>query len=575
MTRVPTEEDFASLAPDLTVALHFPDPPASTTAILLLFHGLGDSEAPFASFARALNLPGVLAVAVRGPNAVPFGDDVDDDFGTGPRHFHWGDDLQLRGADIDPDPGFDRALRLVGGRLVRDVLGARCGWRPDDLLLFGFGQGGTFALALAAAVPTETPCKGVITVGADVPSAIAVAASEAPKTNTPLLVCGAVDGEAVSDETVLLLRNRFAVVQTARWVRPSGDDAMPRSRAEMLPIMQFLLPKLRACYPFHFLWGQWHTIPLPPSGFFAGQTVLVTGANGGLGLEAARHMALLGAARVVLACRSVEKAEAAAADIRASLPLDRQQDCVIDVWDVDLASFASVAALARRAAVELGRLDVVVENAGVARPTFSLADGHETTITVNVLSTGLLGLLLLPLLRRTAIQYNVRPRLVVVSSDAHLFARFNETKAPSIFEALRDPAHMSHDRYNASKLMEVYFVRQLARVLDAHHIPVTANCLNPGFCRTELFRSVPVPFRYVVQAGLHLLGRTAEMGARTLVAAAAAGNESHGQYMDSGIVWPPSPAVTSAAGVAIQERLFGELLDVLESVHPGVKANLE
>lgn len=127
---------------------------------------------------------------------------------------------------------------------------------------------------------------------------------------------------------------------------------------------------------------------------------------------------------------------------------------------------------------------------------------------------------------------------------------------------------MSHDRYNTSKLMEIYIVRQLARILDERHIPVTINCLGPGFCFTNLFRSLPQPFRSLVRLNFFLIGRTAEMGARTLIAAAIAGPESHGQYMDSGILWTPGPAVTSPAGEALQGRLFGELMDVLEGVHP-------
>lgn len=246
MTRVPTEQDFAALAPDLHVALHFPDPPASTTAILLLFHGLGDCESPFAAFARAMRLPGVLAVAVRGPSVVPSmmvddEDDLEALSGTGPSHFHWGDDLQLQGSRLDPDPGFTRALRLVGDRLIRDVLVGRCGWRHDDLLLFGFGQGGTFALALAA----DSRFKGVITIGADIPSAVSMRAA-GPANASPMLLCGAADSEAVSSETVQLLRRRFSSVQAVRWTRRADDNGMPRNRAEMTPIMQFLLPKLTA-----------------------------------------------------------------------------------------------------------------------------------------------------------------------------------------------------------------------------------------------------------------------------------------------------------------------------------------
>lgn len=142
----------------------------------------------------------------------------------------------------------------------------------------------------------------------------------------------------------------------------------------------------------------------------------MTGANVGLGLEAARHFARLGAAKVILACRDTEKGERAKADIERST----ERSGTVEVWPLDLCSFESVKQFCRRAD-QLPRLDVVVENAAVAMvgPQGALAEGFESTITVNVVSTFLMALLLLPTLRRTATRFNVQPNLVIVSSDAH------------------------------------------------------------------------------------------------------------------------------------------------------------
>lgn len=144
----------------------------------------------------------------------------------------------------------------------------------------------------------------------------------------------------------------------------------------------------------------------------------------GLGLETARHFCRLGAAKVVLACRDPDKGEAARADIEASCASapSSTKSGVVEVWQVDMSSFQSVRDFCARAAAELDRLDVVVENAGVATGTYVEADGgFESTIAINVVSTFLMLLLLLPLLRRTAARFNVEPRVVIVSSDAHLF----------------------------------------------------------------------------------------------------------------------------------------------------------
>lgn len=143
----------------------------------------------------------------------------------------------------------------------------------------------------------------------------------------------------------------------------------------------------------------------------------MTGANVGLGLEAARHLIRLNAAKVIIGCRSADKGARAKANLERSL--GRAKD-VVEVWPLDLSSFESVKEFCARADT-LDRLDVVVENAGVAMvsPKGTLAEGYECTITVNVISTFLMALLLLPTLRKTASRFNTRPRLVIVSSDAH------------------------------------------------------------------------------------------------------------------------------------------------------------
>lgn len=150
----------------------------------------------------------------------------------------------------------------------------------------------------------------------------------------------------------------------------------------------------------------------------------------GLGLEAARHFCRLGAAKVILACRDPDKGQAARADIEASCASSKSSG-VVEVWQLDMSSFQSVQDFCARAGAELDRLDVVVENAGVATGTYVEADGgFESTIAINVVSTFFMLLLLLPLMRRTAARFNVEPRAVVVSSDAHLFVSLGP---PSFF----------------------------------------------------------------------------------------------------------------------------------------------
>lgn len=133
---------------------------------------------------------------------------------------------------------------------------------------------------------------------------------------------------------------------------------------------------------------------------------------------------------------------------------------------------------------------------------------------------------------------------------------------------------MNEDRYNVSKLLEIFVVRELAVRMDPND-PVIVNSLNPGFCQTDLFRHAPFPLSYIVQGGLRLLGRSSEVGSRTLMAAAAGDKQTtHGKYMDSCVVRDPSALVVSKEGEEVQRRVYSELMDILEGVQAGVTKNV-
>jgi len=185
-----------------------------------------------------------------------------------------------------------------------------------------------------------------------------------------------------------------------------------------------------------FLYGQLFVTPAPPTKSYHGQTVIVTGANGGLGLETARYLVALGAQKVILAVRSVDKGKAAKASIVDST--DRADAAsVIEVWRLDLSNYDSVIRFSERAKT-LPCIDVIIENAAIVTLTFRMAEENESTITTTVISTFLLALLMLPKLRETVTRYGVQTHLVVVSSDAHKFVTFPERKSDRIFDKLND-----------------------------------------------------------------------------------------------------------------------------------------
>ncbi|KAK4127592.1 NAD(P)-binding protein [Parathielavia appendiculata] len=312
----------------------------------------------------------------------------------------------------------------------------------------------------------------------------------------------------------------------------------------------------------HFFKRQFRSIPVPITSY-AGRTVIVTGANGGLGLESARHFARLGAARVILACRNTERGEAAKADIERTLT---PSSTILEVWPLDLCSFDSVRAFCRRADKELDRLDVLLANAAVLSiGSPKMAEGYEMQVLVNVITNFLMVLMLLPLMRSTAARWNVEPAVTVVASEAHFFTKFVEKDQPRIFESFR-PGRAMHDRYGTTKLLDILLVQELAERLDAASAgssPIVVNTANPGLCESSLFRDIHTIGQFLLSVAKLCIGRTSEEGSRALMAAVAGGRESHGKYVDSGKVDDPSPFVLSEKGKEVQKKVWDELVTLL------------
>ena len=153
----------------------------------------------------------------------------------------------------------------------------------------------------------------------------------------------------------------------------------------------------------------------------------------GLGLEAARHFTRLGAARVILAVRSLSKGEAA----KQSIEETTERKGVVEVWHLDLGNYESVKEFAKKAQ-GLDRLDALVENAGVANTSWSVMEDDEATITVNVVSTFLLALLMLPKLRESGQKFNITPHLSITCSEVHAWSPFKQRTSANIFDALND-----------------------------------------------------------------------------------------------------------------------------------------
>ena len=329
-----------------------------------------------------------------------------------------------------------------------------------------------------------------------------------------------------------------------------------------------------------FFYSQLFVTPELPKATFQGKTVIVTGSNQGLGKEAARHIARLGASTVIIGCRNLESGEEAKKDIEASTSCHRE---VIQVWKVDLSSYESVQQFGDRAIKSLPRIDAVVQNAGINTSKYRKAEEDESTIAVNVVSPFLLTLMLLPKLKETATKFNVRPMVTIVTSELGGFASLNERKkaAPGqLLETMNNEttADMS-SRYSNSKLLEILIVRQMARLRPAHSFPVTIDMVNPGLCFSSLSREFDtLPLRIAKFIAFNSFGRTTEVGSRTLVHAAGTGQdkdqELHGQYISDCKVTKGGGIPDSAEAEGLSSQLWDELSRKLEKIRPGVTKNL-
>ncbi|KAJ8004867.1 hypothetical protein DPEC_G00140760 [Dallia pectoralis] len=234
-----------------------------------------------------------------------------------------------------------------------------------------------------------------------------------------------------------------------------------------------------------------------------GKTVLVTGANTGIGKETCRDMAHRGA-RVVMACRDLTRAARAAEEIRRATG-----NLNVIVRHLDLASIYSVRELAREFMASEDRLDILINNAGVMMcPKWLTEDGFETQLAVNHLGHFLLTNLLLGKLRSSA-----PSRVVNVSSIAH---KGGEIHFDDLFFEKRPYNALAS--YRQSKLANVLFSSELARRMKG--TGVTSYCLHPGVIRTELSRHVESWFpmmRAFFSASSMLLMKTPSQGAQTSI----------------------------------------------------------
>jgi len=236
-----------------------------------------------------------------------------------------------------------------------------------------------------------------------------------------------------------------------------------------------------------------------------GKTCVITGANTGIGKAAAEALAALGA-HVVMVCRNREKGEEARAEIAAAAQKSGRRGGV-ELIIADLSSQAEIRAAARDILTAHPKIDVLVNNAGLALKQRELTvDGIERTFAVNYLAYFMLANLLLPGLRAAG-----HARIINVASAAHATGKLD-------FDNLQgERSYGNVQMYASSKLQDVMFTYALARRLAGSGI--TVNTLHPGAVATEIWRQIAI---------LRILSKwfmlSPEKGARTTIYLAASPN---------------------------------------------------
>ncbi|KAK4017949.1 hypothetical protein OUZ56_000024 [Daphnia magna] len=236
-----------------------------------------------------------------------------------------------------------------------------------------------------------------------------------------------------------------------------------------------------------------------------GKTVIITGANTGIGKETAIDLAKRGA-RVILACRDPKKAAIAKDDI-----IRESGNKNVVIRQLDLASLKSVRKFAADILKSELRLDVLINNAGCATIEKTLTeDGLEYQMQSNHFGHFLLTNLLLGLLKKSA-----PSRIIHVSSMAHAF-----TKTLDLNNLNSELSYDTGTVYYYSKLSQALCTRHLAPLV--FNSGVTVNCLHPGAVQTEIFRNAPSWFQMIAAITFPLFFKSAKEGAQTTIHLAVA-----------------------------------------------------
>jgi NAD(P)-dependent dehydrogenase (short-subunit alcohol dehydrogenase family) len=336
--------------------------------------------------------------------------------------------------------------------------------------------------------------------------------------------------------------------------------------------------------------SKWN-LPFEERTSFAGKTVLITGTTiGGLGFEAAQKIAALNPTKLIITARSEKKGQAAKEQIERYIQSQKgsgkEASPEIDVYTLDMDDFSNVRAFAEKVNAKIPKLHAVILNAGVTNRVWSTTrEGWEQTLQVNTIGTTLLALLLLPKLLSSADSKDPAHLNFVSSGTARSVKPDKARKfydSPNALQAMSaEKAWLGMGHYALSKLLLEYAMRHIAMlpsvVSTSGEAKVIVNSTCPGMCKTDLgrqFTDKSLFFRILFWVMFLVIGRSAEAGSRQYVSAITRGKESQGKLWKDDKYYDGGEMVESTEGKKFGEKIWKEMVEVMESTEPKVRSIL-
>lgn len=281
-----------------------------------------------------------------------------------------------------------------------------------------------------------------------------------------------------------------------------------------------------------------------------GKTVIITGANSGIGFEAVKALSAMGA-KVIMAVRSKEKGQAAFDAI-----LEDSDSAKVELMQLDLADLESVRAFASGFQSRFNQLDLLINNAGVMIPPYGKTkDGFELQFGSNHLGHFALTGLLLPLLKNTP-----GSRVVTLSSIAHRGASidFNNLDGSKGYKAMKF--------YGQSKLANLLFAKELDNRFKQHGINTLSIACHPGISNTNLFKMGKAETPRYLKGLMRFFSQPANMGVLPTLYAATDESRKGGEYIgpDGRGNRKGNPAIETPAAGVYDETTMKKLWDVSE-----------